>query len=192
MSKIITIGGGEIYEKATLEIDKEIIRFSEKKNPKLLFIPTASNDSERYVEAITKYFSELGCRVQTLFLKNKNLDLERIESKILNSDIIYVGGGNTLEMMKLWRKYNIDTFLEKALEKNIVLCGLSAGSICWYKYGQSDSLKFKKDPDKFTKVSGLNFINALHAPHYNYQSFFENLWYYDTEGEKVGGRTCPV
>jgi len=167
MAKIITIGGGEIYDKSTLLIDKEIVAFAKKKNPKLLFIPTASNDSSRYVSAISKHFSNLGCTVSSLLLKNKKLSFEEIESEILQADIIYVGGGNTISMMKTWKKHGVDICLKKALEKDIVLCGLSAGSICWYTHGQSDSWKFKKNPEQFVKASGLGFIKAFHCPHYN-------------------------
>ena len=61
MVKIIAIGGGEVREKSTLQIDKKIISFSGKKNPKLLFIPTASSDAEGYFLGIKKYFGNLGC-----------------------------------------------------------------------------------------------------------------------------------
>ncbi|MCX6825371.1 MAG: Type 1 glutamine amidotransferase-like domain-containing protein [candidate division SR1 bacterium] len=167
MTKIIAIGGGEVREKTTLQIDKEIINFSGKKNPKLLFIPTASGDVEGYFEGIKKYFESLGCKVDVLYLIKNTPTKKEIEGKILSSDIIYVGGGNTLKMMSLRRKLGVDKILEKALKKNIVLSGLSAGSICWFKYGNSDSRKFTSESTQLIKVSGLNFIQALHCPHYD-------------------------
>lgn len=167
MSKIIAIGGGQISKKSTLKIDKEIVRFSEKKKPKLLFIPTASSDSEEYSLSIKKYFNNLGCSVDVLYLIKGKLAKKEIENKIFGSDIIYVGGGNTLKMMTLWRKLGINTLLQKALQRDIVLCGLSAGSICWFKYGNSDSRKFTSNSDNLIKVTGLGFINALNCPHYN-------------------------
>jgi len=167
MAKIIAIGGGEVREKSTLQIDKEIISFSGKKNPKLLFIPTASSDAEGYFLGIKEYFGNLGCSVDVLYLIREKPTKKEIESKILNADIIYVGGGNTLKMMTLWRKLGVDILLEKALKKNIVLCGLSAGSICWFKYGNSDSRKFTSNNNQLIKVSGLGFIEALHCPHYD-------------------------
>lgn len=129
MTKIVAIGGGEVSAKSTLEIDKEIIAFSGKKNPKILFIPTASSDSESYYLTIKEYFNNLGCSTEVLYLiKDKeNLTKKEIEIKIFSSDIIYVGGGNTLKMMTIWRKLGVDVLLKQALEKNIVLCGLSAG-----------------------------------------------------------------
>lgn len=167
MSKIIAIGGGEIRKKNTLKIDKEIIKFSGKKKPKLLFLPTASSDAVGYFEKIKEYFGKLGCRSDVLYLIKNPPSKKEIENKILGSDIIYVGGGNTLKMMTAWKKLGVNKILEKALKKDIVLCGLSAGSICWFNYGSSDSRKFTSGSKKLIKVTGLGFINALNCPHYD-------------------------
>lgn len=172
MGKIIAIGGGEIgrsgYPIETEKIDKEIIRLTGKKRPKLLFVPTASSDSESYADVAKKYFGKrLGCRVDVLYLLNKKLSKKEIEEKILKSDIVYVGGGNTLKMMNAWRRLGVDKILKKAFKKNIVLSGLSAGSLCWFNGGSSDSRKFKNDKEPFIKVTGLGFINAFHCPHYD-------------------------
>jgi dipeptidase E len=70
-------------------------------------------------------------------------------------------------MMTLWRKVGVDNILRKAHKKGVVLSGLSAGSICWFKCGNSDSRKFTSGSNKLIKVTGLGFINALHCPHYD-------------------------
>ena len=174
--KIIAIGGGEIgrpkegggfYPIETLAIDKEIIKQSGKKKPKLLFIPTASNDSQGYFEVVKKHFQSLGCRVSPLYLIKEKISKREIEQKILTSDIVYVGGGNTLAMMTLWRKKGIDKILKKAQKKGIVLSGLSAGAICWFLSGNSDSRKFTSGSKQLIKVSGLGLIEALCCPHYD-------------------------
>ncbi|MFA6177874.1 MAG: Type 1 glutamine amidotransferase-like domain-containing protein [Candidatus Paceibacterota bacterium] len=174
MKKIIAIGGGEIgkpgYPIETTQIDKEIINLTGKKNPKLLFIPTASSDSEEYYWTVEKHFGKrLGCKVDVLYLLKNKLSKKEIEDKILKSDIVYVGGGNTLKMMQIWRKFGIDKILIKAHQKGIVMSGVSAGSICWFKNGNSDSRKFKNPKVNFNyiKISGLGLINALHCPHYD-------------------------
>lgn len=168
MSKIIALGGGEIRQRDTLKIDKEIIKLSGKLKPRLLFLPTASSDSAGYIEDVKKYFGNfLGCKVSTLCLIKNKLTKQEIRHKIINTDIIYVGGGNTLRMMTLWRKFGVDKLLEEALKKDIVLCGLSAGSICWFDYGNSDSRKFTSNSKQLIKVKGLGFIKALHCPHYD-------------------------
>ncbi len=178
MKKIIAIGGGEIgrpgFPVETTAIDKEIIKLTGKKNPKLLFIPTASSDSEGYYKTVEKHFGKkLGCKVDVLYLIKEKLSKKEIRDRILKSDIIYVGGGNTLKMMKIWKKTVVDKILIKAYEKGIVMSGLSAGSICWFKYGNSDSKKFADPNADLIKVKGLGLINALHCPHYNIEAYRE-------------------
>jgi dipeptidase E len=173
MRKIIAIGGGEIgrlgVKNETLGIDREIVKLSGKKNPKLLFIPTASGDAPGYVTSVEKHFGKkLGCKVDSLELLAKKYAKKEIAEKILKSDIVYVGGGNTLKMMKAWRKFGVDVLLAKAMKKDIVLSGLSAGSICWFRYGNSDSGRFGKNKKaSMIRVKGLNMIPALHCPHYD-------------------------
>ena len=172
MGKIVAIGGGEIgrtgYPVETTEIDREIIRLSDKSKPRLLFIPTATSDSETYCQAVKNHFgTSLGCQVDVLYLLANKPSRTEIEEKIFSSDIIYVGGGNTLKMMITWRKYGVDKALEKAFRRDIVLSGLSAGAICWFRYGSSDSRKYANPDAGLIKVSCLNFINALCCPHYH-------------------------
>jgi len=172
MVKIVAIGGGEIgrpgFPIETIKIDKEIIKLTGKKNSKLLFIPTASSDSESYYEIVKNYFGKkLDCRTDVLYLIKEKLSKKEIREKILKSDIVYVGGGDTLKMMKIWRKNGVDKALKEAYQKGIILSGLSAGSICWFKWGNSDSRRFANPKADLIKVSGLGLINALHCPHYD-------------------------
>ena len=71
--------------------------------------------------------------------------------------------------MKIWREYEVDEILKKAHEKGVILSGLSAGSICWFKYGNSDSRKLRNKNAKYIKVKGLNLLNALNCPHYDFE-----------------------
>jgi len=153
----------------TLLLDREIINMTGKSNPKLLFISTASLDPDGYIEGIEKYFGgKLGCKVDSLTLTKKVYTQKELEDKILKTDIIYVGGGNTLMMMKLWRKLGVDVLLKKAHNKGVVLSGLSAGSICWFKYGNSDSARFGKNKAaSMIRVKGLDLLPFLHCPHYD-------------------------
>jgi dipeptidase E len=170
MSKtIVAIGGGDIRTRGTAAIDREIIRLSNKKNPKLLFIPTASSDSEIYWKHVQDYFGKfLECKTDVLFLIKEQPSKEQIRSKILSADIIYVGGGNTLLMMRLWRRLGVDKLLVSAYENGTVLSGISAGSICWFDSGHSDSMSFYHPQKwKYINVKGLGLINGIHCPHYN-------------------------
>ena len=172
MGKIVAIGGGEIGRPGTvvetLDIDLEIIRLSGRQQPKLLFVPTATSDSELYCDVVRQHFGgRLHCEVDTLCLLHNRQTKKEIEEKILSSDIIYVGGGNTLKMLIEWRRREVDDILLKAYENGIVLSGLSAGAICWFRYGSSDSREFRNPNAKLIKVRGLNLINALFCPHYD-------------------------
>lgn len=176
VKKIVAIGGGDFwrddkngkrYTKETIKIDKEIIALTGKKKPNFLFIPTASSDSVSYSEKIEKYYKKLGCGVDTLFLLRADMSHAEISKKILSADIVYVGGGNTLKMMTLWRKLGVDNIFKKAHDQGIVLSGVSAGAICWFNYGNSDSRKFTSNSSQLIKVRGLGLVDALLCPHFN-------------------------
>ena len=169
VQKIVVIGGGEIRQKETLSIDREIIRLSGKRRPRLLFISTASSDALGYWENIQYYFGRfLKCETDVLFLLREKPSRAEIRKKIFSSDIVYVVGGNTLKMMRLWRRLGVDAILKEAWQKGIVLSGLSAGSICWFQFGHSDSMSFYNPKKwKYIKVRGLGFIRGVHCPHYD-------------------------
>ncbi len=172
MRKILAIGGGNIGRDDkrinTTLFDREIIQLTGKKNPKLLFVPTATAGCNIYCEAIYKQFSKkLGCTVDILLLINKDPISWVIQDKIGHADIIYVGEGNTYQMMKYWRKHGVDKIMKTGLDNGAVLCGSSAGSIAWFHAGLSDSWKSEENPKKLIKVNGLNYIDALICPHYD-------------------------
>ncbi len=175
MKKIVAIGGGEIGRKGfqieTKEIDQEIIKLSGKKSPLVLFIPTASKDSKDYISAFERHFgNNLNCKTDILYL-NDNTKPKYIQNKIFSADVIYVGGGNTLRMMTLWRKLGVDIYLKDAWRRGIVMSGLSAGAICWFDFGHSDSRRFvsKNKTWNFIKVKGLGLYSFIFCPHYHFE-----------------------
>ena len=166
---IVAIGGGQIRTRGTAAIDREIIRLSNKKHPKLLFIPTASSDSELYWSHVQEHFGKfLRCQTDVLFLIKERPSREEVRRKVLSADIIYVGGGNTLQMMRIWRRLGVDKLLKVAYENGVVLSGISAGSICWFDSGHSDSMSFYNPRSwKYINVRGLGLIKGIHCPHYS-------------------------
>ncbi|MDO8460161.1 MAG: Type 1 glutamine amidotransferase-like domain-containing protein [Nanoarchaeota archaeon] len=168
MGKIVAIGGGELKDLDTLPLDKEIVKLTGKQHPVALFIPTASGDAEGYWQTFQKvYRQKLGCKTEVLYLIREKNTKREIENKILEVDLIYVGGGNTLKMLKIWKKQGVDKLLTKAYEQGVVLSGLSAGAICWFRYGCSDSRRFSNPEDaSFMKVKGLNLVNLTVSPHH--------------------------
>jgi dipeptidase E len=166
---IVAIGGGNIATGGTPAIDRKLIRLSGKRHPNLLFIPTASSDSEEYWEEVQEHFGgRLKCKTDVLFLIKERASREQIKKKIRWADIVYVGGGNTLMMMRLWRRLGVDKLLKSAYERGTVLSGISAGSICWFDSGHSDSMSFYHPQKwKYINVRGLGLIKGIHCPHYN-------------------------
>jgi len=171
MVRIIAIGGGENgragTEYETRQIDEEIVRLSGKKHPKVLFICPKSPFQENYFQQMQKVFRRLGCNISPLYLDNRKSNKRELECAVLGSDIVYVGGGNTLKMLKDWRKSGLDKILLKAAKKDIVLSGLSAGAICWFRYGCSCLQRNTNDKKCFVRIKGLDLIPALCCPHYD-------------------------
>ncbi len=178
-SKIIAIGGGSVYVPCrpaeTLSIDQEAVRlaYSElpvgREKPNVLFIPTASNDGISYCHDIYVQFQlRLGCVYDSLCLIAERNTYRQVADKIAWADIIYVGGGNTRDMMNKWHETGVTDLLKQAHVDGKVLMGLSAGSICWFTSGLSDSNKFDGEQDwRPMWVSGLGLIPLLHSPHFD-------------------------
>ena len=166
MKVIVPIGGGEISLKSTIEIDKYIVSLVNKETKKVLFIPTASGDMPSYIERFTNLYKELGCEVDTLLLsKTENDNL--IRSKIFSSDIIYIGGGNTARMMRIFKRTHVNEYLKLAYEKGIILTGLSAGAMAYFTNGYSDSNRSTNPEASLCLVKCLDLIHYCFCPHYN-------------------------
>lgn len=177
MWKIVSIWWWEIRDLETFFIDREIVKLSRKKNPRLLFIPTASSDSEWYYNIINNiYWEKLSCKVDVLYLLKDKPWNQEIENKILNSDIIYVWWWNTLKMMRLFRRLWVDKILYKAFRKWIVLCWVSAWSICFFESWHSNSLSYyDKEKTNYINVSWLWFIKWINCPHYDWLSYWRPI-----------------
>jgi dipeptidase E len=163
--RIIAIGGGELNREETISIDQAIAK-SAKEKPQILFIPTASGDSENYVSAVKSIYQEkLGCTVDVMYLTTNDQPKSYLEEQIENADIIYVGGGDTIKMLDAWEAYGVDTMLMLAYKNGKILSGLSAGSICWFESGLTDV--YSQGHLSFTAVNGLGLLQGIHCPHYN-------------------------
>ncbi len=166
---IITKGGGSMVLKKTLSIDTEILIQTKKSKPNVLFIPTASDDDESYSTGFRLIFEkELNARVDILKVMTEQPDTDTIRKQILKADAIYVGGGNTLRMMRKWRTLGIDQMLINAANNGVVCSGTSAGMLCWYQYGHSDSMAYYT-PQKweYIRVKTLGILPATGCPHYD-------------------------
>ena len=142
---------------------KEVIKLTGEERPKICFLPTASADNPYSVANWYELVHDLSVEphVQRVWISSYTQSVS-FEEALLGMDAIVVGGGNTLNMMAIWRAQGIDTVLRKALEKGIVLAGGSAGSLCWFESGTTDSR-----PIELSVVNGLGFLPFSHSPHYD-------------------------
>ena len=159
MKQIFVMGGGGFTSDSRLKLERYLISLSHKQNPKICFLPQASNESRDYIVKFYQSFLELGAQPSWLSLFGNVQD--GWEEKLLSQDIIYVGGGNTRSMLALWREWGVDKVLREAYERGIVLSGLSAGMLCWFEWGITDSVK----PLGF--VQGLGLLSGTGCPHYD-------------------------
>jgi peptidase E len=140
-----------------------VASLTKKTNPKICFVPTASADNPYGIANWYSNCEDLPVRPYVLrtFI-NSNPNQKSWEEMILGMDAIIVGGGSTLNMMAIWKAQGIDTVLKKAYDKGIVMAGGSAGSLCWFTGGSTDSR-----PKELTVVECLGFLDFSHSPHYH-------------------------
>jgi peptidase E len=142
---------------------KYVAELSGKDVPKLCYLPTASADNPYLINNWFEHCAKLNVKafVQRMFISSYEQKVS-FEEVLLSMDGIIVGGGNTLNMLAIWRAQGIDVILKTAWKNGIVLAGGSAGSLCWFEHGTTDSR-----PKEISKVDGLGFLNGSHCPHYD-------------------------
>lgn len=170
MRRLVCIGGGEIRNHTTLEVDTFIASLA--KNPDkrnyALFIPTASHDSKPYFNSFRKtYTSKLDCKVDVAITTKGEMSMEHIAEKFAKADIIYVGGGDTAYMLEEWKKSGLDKMILDAYDRGVVICGLSAGAICWFEKAHSDYKKMADESEEYVVIDGLGLIEGVCVPHFS-------------------------
>lgn len=179
MKKIVMIGG--VDPNTTLDsIDEEIIRLTNKKEPKILFVPTASGDDHRYCDRYKAiYEGKFGCKLDVLYLINESPAEDEIREKVFSSDVVYIGGGPTSVLMENFKKYKMNNILEEACEKGIVLAGISSGAICMgrhYYWTAKDEFNFLIEGfSDYEKFDCFGFFNFIVCPHFNLDGRNEKL-----------------
>ena len=166
--KLIAIGGGGfLMEPDNPLLDLYCLKCTDKATPKVCFIPTASGDSEEFLSRFYTAFANYPCEPSHLAFFRKHrvgaIPLDAIEPHLLSQDLIYVGGGNTRSMLAVWREWQLDKVLKKAWESGILLAGMSAGAICWFEAGGTDSI----GGDTMSPLPGLGLIQGSCTPHYD-------------------------
>jgi peptidase E len=160
---IVAMGGNDFSEPYNPLLDDHILQLARERRgrerPRVCFVPTASGDSEAYVAAFYAMFARRSEASHLNLFGRRIVDLEPF---VLGQDVIYVGGGNTANMLAVWRVHGLDHLLARAWDAGVVLAGTSAGSNCWFEGATTDSFgPLAALPD------GLAFLPGSHSPHYD-------------------------
>ena len=156
--RIIPCGGRELFHPQLVDY---VLSFARRSRPRVLFLPTASGDSPGY---LLTFYQQLGGRdlaLDHLLLFDRTVD--DLDALIRAQDVIVVGGGNTANMLAIWRVHGVDRALRAAYDAGTVLTGWSAGCICWFEGGTTDSFTPELGPLR----DGLGYLKGSATPHYD-------------------------
>jgi len=143
-------------------LDDFILSLTSRPNPRVVFLGTATGDSERYRVNFYDAYLTRKCRPIALPLFGRP---ERPPADVVDeADVIYVGGGNTANMLAIWRVHGVDRAVRDAWERGAVLAGVSAGAICWFEFGLTDSF------GPLAPLPCLGFLGGSMAPHYDVEA----------------------
>ena len=159
-TQIVAMGGGGFsMEPDNPALDHFVLSLARRENPSVCFLATAAGDAQSYIDIFYDAFRKLPCRPTHVPLFARTPDLKTV---LLDQDIIYVGGGNTKSMLAVWREWEMPALLRRAWEAGTVLAGVSAGAICWFETGLTDSSGTGLYP-----LTGLGFLAGACCPHYD-------------------------
>lgn len=157
-------GGGFSMEPDNPLLDEHLLGLariaSGRERPRVCFVPTASGDSDGYIAGFYAAFARRSEASHLALFARTVVDVEAV---LLDQDVVYVGGGNTANMLAIWRAHGVDRALRRAWESGVVMAGISAGALCWFQAGTTDSF----GPDLAGLSDGLGFLPGSHSPHYD-------------------------
>ncbi len=151
-------GGGWSADPRGGAIEDHILGLARSDRPRVLLLPTASGDSDWLVARFHEFFGRLPCEPGHLSLFRAHPDA--LERRILSQDVVYVGGGSSANLMAVWGVHGLGPVLRRAWEAGVVLAGVSAGAICWFEAGLTNSVG-----PGFAPVAGLGLLGGGFCPH---------------------------
>lgn len=197
--RIIAIGGGEIKNKTTLKIDEYVANLAKEhagdKRANALFIGTASHDSMPYFNSFRKtYTSVFDIKAEVALIVYGEMDIERIKGKIEMADCIYIGGGDTVYMLDKWKQTGLDKLILKAYDDGKIICGLSAGAICWFTDMYTDYEIMRGQSSDYVLRKGLGVLDGCMCPHFNdrEQDFLDALSKGELDGAYCVENDCAI
>jgi dipeptidase E len=157
---IVAIGGLPWVDEERRKLEDYVLGFAGRGRPRVLFVPTAVADD---AEATLRAYEQLGDRAQVSHVSFFPWPPPGLRELVLAQDVIYVSGGSTTNALAIWRAHGFDAVLREAWEAGIILAGWSAGMICWFEAGVTDSFR----PDLDGMRDGLGFLPGSACPHYD-------------------------
>ncbi|MGH2976314.1 MAG: Type 1 glutamine amidotransferase-like domain-containing protein [Solirubrobacterales bacterium] len=158
--QIVAIGGGGFsMESGNPLLDDYVLGLCSRERPRVCFLPSASGDADHYVVRFYRAFPADRCEASHISLFRREQGPEDLRAHLLAQDLIYVGGGSVVSLLGVWRAHGLDVILREAWEAGVVLCGLSAGSLCWFAEAHSG---FHGAPRRVEGIGLLPFSNCVH------------------------------
>jgi len=154
-------GGGFSMEWGNPLLDDHVLSLTGVARPRVCFLPTASGDADHYVVRFYRAFGADRCEPSHISLFRRETGVGDPRAHLLAQDLIYVGGGSLVSLMGTWRAHGVDDALYEAWRAGVVLCGGSAGSLCWFSHAVSC---FHEGPAR--RLEGLGFLPCSNAVHY--------------------------
>jgi peptidase E len=155
-------GGGFSMESGNALLDEYVLAATGRERPKVCFLPTASGDADHYIVRFYRHFSAGVCEPSHVSLFRRDCGAPDPREHLLEQDLVYVGGGCVRSMLGTWRAHGLDSVLREAWARGVVMCGLSAGSLCWFEQGLTAFHGEESLP-----VAGLGMITGSNAVHYD-------------------------
>lgn len=158
---VVAIGGGGFTMEYTTAMDDYVLDLARSPDPDICFVPTASGDTPGYTLRFYESFQGRCGSVSHLNLFRRSV--RDLRAFVLDQDVIYVGGGNTASMVGVWRAHGLDEIFAEALGEGVVLAGVSAGAMCWFDGGVTDSF----GPGLTPYHGGLSLVGGSFCPHFD-------------------------
>ena len=160
LRQIVAFGGGGFsMESGNPLLDDYVLGLSRSERPRVCFLPTASGDADHYIVRFYRAFPAERCESSHISLFRREQGPGDIRSHLLSQDLIYVGGGSVVSLLGAWRAHGIDAILREAWEAGVILCGLSAGSLCWFSEAVTG---FHGAPKRVEGIGLIPFSNCVH------------------------------
>ena len=156
-------GGGFTAEPHNPALDDFILSLADHREPRILFLPTASGDPRAQMAAFRSTFGARACEPRQLSLFRLEAEPQDLRELILSQHIVYVGGGSMRNLLAIWREHGLDAILREAWDAGVVLAGLSAGGMCWFAHGITCST------GRPAPAPGLGFLPGSLSVHYDGQ-----------------------